>query len=304
MPSQQPLFQLSLLALAAAISHFIFNVRDNKQLLIKPCSYLDLKEMLDNHFKDNFGFEHSEFDEIHAALKLPELIKTNVQDTEDSHTALLMLLGYLRGRTLRGLESQFGWSKSRISRVRSEVANQLLTKWGHLLDVHHNTLLSKQCLKSTPDGLIFAQGPWDGSENNWSVWTKSGVADWLQNSSFTKDNRTLYLFGDKGYHLDHHLIVPYKGNNMKPKETWFNVIMSKYRITVEWAIGLVSVLFPWLNNKQQQKFLLMPVANNYLIGVILWNALSCLKGNTTSQYFDLPSLDMYFRENVQSSAAA
>lgn len=32
---------------------------------------------------------------------------------------------------------------------------------------------------STPDGLIFAQGPWDGSENDWSVWKKSEVAEWL-----------------------------------------------------------------------------------------------------------------------------
>jgi hypothetical protein len=248
-------------------------------------------------------------------------------------------------------ESQFGWSKSRISRVRLEVTNLLLEKWGHLLDVRKcgDMLLSRHRLQkyaqqvhsrcnvdliwgfvdgtlrqtarpikcqeavyngwkhfhalkyqiiSTPDGLIFAQGPWDGTENDWATWKKSGVGEWLQSASFTEDNKTLYLFGDKGYHLDHHLIVPYKGNNVKAEETRFNVIMSKYRITVEWAIGSVGVLFPRLNNRQQQKFLLTPIANDYLAGVILRNSLSCLKGNTTSQYFELdpPSLDMYFTE--------
>lgn len=86
----------------------------------------------------------------------------------------------------------------------------------------------------------------------------------------------------------------------------FNVIMSKYHITVEWAIGSVAALFPCINNQQQQKFLLTPVASDYLVAVLLHNALSCLKGNTTSQYFELdpPSLDVYFRELVEGSAVA
>jgi hypothetical protein len=103
MSGQPPLFQLSLLVLAAAASYYILNVREDNQLLSKSCSYTDLKEMSDHHFKDNFGFELDEFDQIHAALKLPNIIKTDIQDAEDSRTALLMLLGYLRGRSLRGL---------------------------------------------------------------------------------------------------------------------------------------------------------------------------------------------------------
>ena len=138
---------------------------------------------------------------------------------------------------------------------------------------------------SIPDGWIFAQGPWDGSQDDWLVWKMSGFADWLQASSFSNDGKILSLFGDKRYHLDHHLIIPYKGNNMSCKETRFNVIMNKYRITVERAIGSVGVLFPRLKKRQQQKFLLTPIAGDYLVGVILRNPLSCLKGNTTSRYF-------------------
>ncbi|PWY97768.1 hypothetical protein BCV70DRAFT_166387 [Testicularia cyperi] len=355
----QPLLQLSALASFVASIYYILDVRDTNQLLVLRRCYNDLTEMSDEHFQDNFGINHTEFDQIHKALKLPPLIKTDVQDSEDSCTALLMLLAYLRGRTICGLESQYGWSKSRISRVRAKIVELILQKWGHLLDVRMcgNTLLSKDNLQtyteqirskcgvdlvwgfvdgtlrpvarptrgqeavyngwkhfhalkyqiiSTPDGLIFAQGPWDGSENDWSVWKKSGVAEWLQMASQQENNKQLFLFGDKGYHLDSNLIVPYKGNNITAEQTHFNVIMSKYRITVEWAIGSVGVLFPRLNNRQQQKFLLTPVASDYLVGIILCNALSCLKGNTTSQYFELdpPSLEMYFRETDLIPAVA
>lgn len=163
--------------------------------------------------------------------------------------------------------------------------------WKHLHALKYQII-------STPDSLIFAQGLWDGSENDWSIWKKSEVAEWLQRASYKENGEKLYLFGDKGYYLDSHLIVPYKGNIMTPEKIHFNVIMSKYCITVEWAIGSVRVLFPRLNNKQQQKFLLTPVASDYLVAVILQNALSCLKGNTTSQYFGLdpPSLQVYFNK--------
>ena len=169
---------------------------------------------------------------------------------------------------------------------------------------HFHTL--KYQIISMPDGLIFAQGPWDGSENDWSVWNKSGVADWLQTASFDNSGKMLYLFGDKGYHLNHHLIVPYKCIRPTPEQTQFNVIMSQYCITVEWAIGSVGVLFPRLNNQQQKKFLLTPVASDYLVGIILQNALSCLNGNTTSQYFalDPPSLSFYFTEKDPNSSPA
>lgn len=357
MPSSQTLLQLTTMIIVVATYYYIFELREPNQIQIAPQCYDDLTKTWDEHFKDNFGFDRDEFEQVHAALKLPAYIQTDIQDMEDSRVALLMLLGYLRGRSLRGLESQWGWSKSRISRIRSEIAQLILDQWGHLLDVSKCSLLSKDQLQryalqirhhcgvdliwgfvdgtlrpvarpskgqeavyngwkhihalkyqiiSTPDGLIFAQGPWDGSENDWSVWNKSGVAEWLQCSSFQEDGKMLYLFGDKGYHLDHHLIVPFKGVSLSPEQTRFNVIMSQYRITVEWAIGSIGVLFPRLNNRQQQKFLLTPVASDYLVGIILRNALSCLKGNTTSQYFSLdpPSIDMYFTEQVQSPSAA
>lgn len=240
MDSQHILLQTSILASAAAVSYYSLYLQDNNNLLMQPCTYPNLAGMSDEHFKDNFAFDHLEFEQIHTALKLPPTIKTEIKDCKDSCTALLMLLGYLHGCSLLGLESQFGWSYSCISRIRSVVAKLLLKKWSHLLNVCkcRDTLPSQQSLQqyakqiqskcgvdlvwgfvdgtlqpvahptvdqkavynswkhfhalkyqiiSTPNGLIFAQGPWDGSENDWSVWKKSEVAEGLCQSSFQEN---------------------------------------------------------------------------------------------------------------------
>ncbi|SJX65773.1 uncharacterized protein SRS1_25042 [Sporisorium reilianum f. sp. reilianum] len=322
MDGQNSISFLTTLACAVAIGFYLHIIPDSKTLSIACHSYHHFAAMSDKHFKDNFGLTKAELEQIHEALKLPTVIKTLDRDAEDSCTALLMLLGYLRGRSVCGLESQFGWSSARISRVCLTLNNLILKRWSHLLNVCNcrQSLLSKHNLQryaqhisskcgmdlvwgfvdgtlcpvarptqgqeavyngwkhihalkyqiiSTPDGLIFVQGPWDGSKNDWSVWKKSNIQEWLSHSSFQEDGKHLYLFGNKGYHLDTHLIMPFKGNNMKPEETQFNIIMSKYHITVEWAIGSIGTLFPRLNNQQQQKFLLTPVAHDYLVAVIL-----------------------------------
>jgi len=149
MTAQQTISQLSALVCAVAVSYYILNIRDSNTLLVARCHYHHLLGMSDEHFKDNFGFDRIEFEQIHTALRLPPIIQTDVLDSEDSRTALLMLLGYLRGRSLRGLESQYGWSASRISRVRSVISDLILHQWDHLLDVRNckDTVLSSQNLQ-------------------------------------------------------------------------------------------------------------------------------------------------------------
>lgn len=126
MLTDHSLLQFSILASALAINYYILNVQDSNQLLVTHHQYVHLTAMSNDHFRDNFGLDKEEFKQIHKALKLPVFIETNVQDVEDSCTALLMLLGYLRGRSLLGLESQYGWSASRVSRIRLELVQILL----------------------------------------------------------------------------------------------------------------------------------------------------------------------------------
>lgn len=337
-------------ALIVILAYCIID-EDNEDdtLLVERCHYNDLSEMSDRHFKDNFGLIRGEFEQIHEALQLPQPVRTVYKDVEDSRIALLMLLAYLRGRSVKGLESQFGWSAARVSRIRLEVGELLLEKWGQRLDPRQcgETLLCKQNLQryaqsiykqchvdciwgfidgtlrplarpiryqeavyngwkhihalkyqfvTTPDGLIFLQGPWDGAMHDFKVYQESGIQDWLDAASFTEGGESLSLFGDKGYPNDAHLMVPYKSFTPTADQLVFNKTMSQVRITVEWAIGSIPTLFPRLNNRPQQKSGVTPVGRDYLVAALIRNALSCLVGNTTSQFFghDPPELHTYF----------
>lgn len=137
-------------ALIVILAYCIID-EDNEDdtLLVERCHYNDLSEMSDRHFKDNFGLIRGEFEQIHEALQLPQPVRTVYKDVEDSRIALLMLLAYLRGRSVKGLESQFGWSAARVSRIRLEVGELLLEKWGQRLDPRQcgETLLCKQNLQ-------------------------------------------------------------------------------------------------------------------------------------------------------------
>ena len=114
-----------------------------------PFTYDEIAASIDEaQWKADFGMTIHEFNAIHAALKLPVVIKTNVRDKVDSKTALLMVMGFLRGRMLNSLEGQYQWSASRISRIHRATVDIIVREWSHLLDVtstrHH--LLSRERL--------------------------------------------------------------------------------------------------------------------------------------------------------------
>lgn len=338
-----PSLVIILLAATTLIStnHNLFNTRISADVI------LQLPEL---HFKANFGLTNKEFQQVHTALRIPHQLETHRHYPTDSQSALLMLLGYLQGRSLAGLESQFGWSVLEISSIKLTLTEWILAQWKHCtspilncscnLESYTHSLKQKckvgriwgfvdgtlwpvarpsqyqeaaynghkhiHALKyqivSTPDGLLFVQGPWDGNEHDWLMWHDSGIHSWLSSNSQDTSLNPLFLFGDKGYYPDNNLIVPYQAHQaiLTSDEKHFNRIMSKYCITVEWAIGSVSIMFPRLNNWQQQKAMLTPVAQEYLVACILRNAVSCCSGNTTSQYFELnpPSLSDYFVDLV------
>ena len=53
MSSLRDLSVLTILTLAAAVS-YVLDMRDDNQLQIEHCSYEDLEDMSDLHFKENF----------------------------------------------------------------------------------------------------------------------------------------------------------------------------------------------------------------------------------------------------------
>ena len=76
----------------------------------------------------------------------------------------------------------------------------------------------------------------------------------------------------------------------------FNESMSKVRSSVEWIFGDIINYFKFLDFKKDLKLDLNPIGKMYNVCALLRNALTCLYGNTTSEFFQLdpPSLEDYF----------
>jgi hypothetical protein len=77
----------------------------------------------------------------------------------------------------------------------------------------------------------------------------------------------------------------------------FNVTMSRVRITVEWGYSRVSRLWQHINFKDNQKVFKSPIGAQYMVAVLLTNAITCIdRGNEISDYFGCapPTLEDFF----------
>ena len=71
--------------------------------------------------------------------------------------------------------------------------------------------------------------------------------------------------------------------------------MSRARVSVEWTFGEIVRSFKFLDFKSNLKLGLSSVGQMYMVCSIMQNALSCMYGNQTSEYFgwDPPSIQEY-----------
>ena len=267
----------------------------------------------------------------------------------DSKIALFALCAWLRNRSLRSLEGQYGWSHPRISRVVRHMSSWLYRRWAHLVDVqsrkHH--LVSprrleylaaaverkfklprfwgaidgtvrpiampveqeelvynghKRChaLKyqfiSCPDGLIFCSLPFEGRRHDAHIVTDTGLVQWAAQHAKNEQGEQLYLFGDPAYANSRAILTKFRGNIISSMQADFNYIMSKFRVQVEWAIGLIPNQWPRFSVKRRQQTGATPVGQDWLVGVLLFNAKTCLVGNQVSKRLrcDPPTLEEYF----------
>lgn len=77
----------------------------------------------------------------------------------------------------------------------------------------------------------------------------------------------------------------------------FNEAMSSVRVSVEWLFGDIVDYFKFLDFKRNLKIGMSSIGKLYLVSALLQNAVTCLYGNNTSEFFDLkpPSLQYYFQ---------
>ena len=80
---------------------------------------------------------------------------------------------------------------------------------------------------------------------------------------------------------------PFQGAALTPQMEMFNDSMSSVRVSVEWLFGDILNYFKFLDFKKNLKIGLSSVGKTYVVCALLRNALTCLYGNQTADFFNL-----------------
>lgn len=126
---------------------------------------------------------------------------------------------------------------------------------------------------------------------------ESGLLQDLQQYAFSTGGQPMCIYGDPAYPLRVNLQAPFQGAALTPQMEMFNDSMSSVRVSVEWLFGDILNYFKFLDFKKNLKIGLSSVGKTYVVCALLRNALTCLYGNQTADFFELdpPSLQDYFR---------
>ena len=118
----------------------------------------------------------------------------------------------------------------------------------------------------------------------------------LEQFAFSPNGQPMCIYGDPAYPMRIHLQAPFREHRLDQKMQAFNKSMSAVRISVEWIFGDIVNYFKFLDFKKNLKIGLSQVGKMYIVCTILQNALTCMYGNLTSQFFNLdpPNLNEYF----------
>ena len=136
----------------------------------------------------------------------------------------------------------------------------------------------------------------EGRRHDSGMLAESGLLPLLNRHAVSPTGLPMCVYGDPAYPIRTHLISPYRNVVLTPQMEAFNTSMSQVRQVVEWLFNDVATSFKFIDFKRNLKLGLSCVGKMYLVCAILRNAITCLYGNMTSDYFGLdpPSLHDYF----------
>ncbi|CAH3020793.1 unnamed protein product, partial [Porites evermanni] len=154
---------------------------------------------------------------------------------------------------------------------------------------------------AVPNGLIANLfGPVEGRRHDAGMLDESGLLTDLQRHCHTPHGDQLCIYGDPAYPLRPELMCPFRegdyGRPLTPRMLAFNTAMSSVRVSVEWLFGDITNYFRFIDFKKNLRIGMSAVGKQYIICALMRNALTCLYGNNTSQFFgvDPPSVEAYF----------
>ncbi|KIJ51635.1 hypothetical protein M422DRAFT_243936 [Sphaerobolus stellatus SS14] len=106
-----------------------------KQGELRPGGKINLNELGDTVWKEQFRFTRAKVEKLVVALDLPDVISCpKMRVKEDNITALCMLLRRLSYPSrLADISMQLGWQKTRFSQITQVTAMYLWARWKHLL---------------------------------------------------------------------------------------------------------------------------------------------------------------------------
>ena len=138
-----------------------------------------------------------------------------------------------------------------------------------------------------PDGILVGMwGPFQGRINDKNMFRQSRLFTRMRRNF----GRRFCIFGDRGYmHGDPSLHVPFQGQagRVEPGKS-YNIACASCRIYAEWSFGKVKSLFAFVDFTKNQELYLQPIASYWFSATLLANCHSCLYGNETSQFFQVP----------------
>ena len=137
----------------------------------------------------------------------------------------------------------------------------------------------------------------EGRRHDSGILADSGLLNDLEQHAFSPDGNPMCIYGDPAYPLRIHLQCPFRMVVPNQDMQDFNASMSSVRVSVEWLFGDIAAnSFKFIDFKKNLKIALSCVGKMYIVAAILRNAITCLYGNSTSEFFNLnpPSLQEYF----------
>ena len=88
--------------------------------------------------------------------------------------------------------------------------------------------------------------------------------------------------------------MPFRNMILTTQMVNFNKAVSSVRVFVEWLFGGIVEYFKFVDFKKNLKIGISSIGKMYIVCALLRNPLTCLYGNTTSEFFELdpPTLEV------------
>ena len=136
----------------------------------------------------------------------------------------------------------------------------------------------------------------EGRRHDAAMLADSNLLQDMQRYAFSPGlaGHPLCVLGDPYYPLRGHLQMPFRNMILTTQMVNFNKAVSSVRVFVEWLFGGIVEYFKFVDFKKNLKIGISSIGKMYIVCALLRNPLTCLYGNTTSEFFELdpPTLEV------------